>query len=144
MLCVRLVGFSVSSYLVLKLIEEAKAGKADRSTTDVYEYFRQHMALDPLATFKRLRCPVLILQGERDDLVLAHHALEVAQALAAAANTQVLVRVFPNLSHVFTPSPLDKSLSSEQRSQVSPELLETLQPWMVNVLISRRGDRLRK
>jgi len=133
---------------VLQLIEQAKAGKKldkeGAAATSVYEYFRQHLALDPRATFKQVRCPVLILQGERDDLVLAHHALEVAQALAEAGHRQVLVRIFPNLSHVFTASPLDKALAFEQRSQISPDVLETLRTWIVNVLTNNRDERPRE
>src|SRR5262245_3289790 len=67
---------------ILDLIEKAKTGAPDQRLTDTFEYFRQHIALDMSANVKRLRCPVLILQGERDSNLLALHAVETALALS--------------------------------------------------------------
>jgi hypothetical protein len=119
---------------LLMMIDEAKSGKADVKATDLNEYFRQHLKLDLPTAVKRLRCPALILQGERDANVLAHHAITVAQALADAGNKQVVVRIFPNLSHSFMPSPLDKAVPPEHRTQISQEFLDTLQQWVVETL----------
>jgi len=116
-------------------IADAKAGKQDTAVADLREYIRQHLALNQAEIYKRIRCPVLILQGERDALVLAHHAVTAARALADAGNKQVLVRIFPNLSHIFTPSPLDRSLAAENKNDISPEALETIQKWVVEVVI---------
>src|SRR5262245_61426625 len=129
------------SRLVLTLIEEAKAGKPDSAVTDLHEYMRQSLALNRAETFKRIRCPVLILQGERDALALAHHAVAAARALADAGNKQVLLRIFPNLSHSFTPSPLDQSVAAEKKNQISPEALETIQKWIADVIIGNKGSR---
>jgi dipeptidyl aminopeptidase/acylaminoacyl peptidase len=101
---------------------------------DPLAYFRQHLEIDPLAIARRVRVPTLILNGERDDNVLPYHALELAQAMADAGNKQVLLRIFPNLTHVFTPSTRDKAVTSTQAEQVSPEVLELLQRWANNVL----------
>jgi hypothetical protein len=127
--------------LVLTLIEEAKAGKPDSAVTDLREYMRQTLALNQAETFKRIRCPVLILQGERDTLVLAHHAIAAARALADAGNKQISLRIFPNLSHTFTPSPLDQSIAAEKKNQISPEALETIQKWIAEVIIGDKGSR---
>jgi len=127
--------------MVLTLIEGAKAGKPDSAVTDLREYMRQSLALNQAETFKRIRCPVLILQGERDAQVLAHHAVAAARALADAGNKQVSLRIFPNLSHTFTPSPLDQSVAAEKKSQISPEALETIQKWIAEVIIGDKGGR---
>lgn len=127
--------------LVLTLIEEAKAGKPDSAVTDLREYMRQTLALNQAETFKRIRCPVLILQGERDALVLAHHAVAAARALADAGNKQVSLRIFPNLSNSFTPSPLDQSIAAEKKNQISPEALETIQKWIAEVIIGDKRSR---
>jgi alpha-beta hydrolase superfamily lysophospholipase len=116
-------------------IDEAKAGKSDSAVADLREYMRQHLALNQAETYKRIHCPVLILQGERDALVLAHHAVAAARALADAGNKQVSVRIFPSLSHIFTPSPLDQSLAAERKNQISPEALETIQKWIAEAVI---------
>lgn len=127
--------------LVLTLIEEAKAGKPDSAMTDLREYMRQTLALNQAETFKRIRCPVLILQGERDAMVLAHHAVATGRALADAGNKQVSLRIFPNLSHTFTPSPLDQSIAAEKKNQISPEALETIHKWIAEVIIGDKGSR---
>jgi dipeptidyl aminopeptidase/acylaminoacyl peptidase len=118
----------------LALIEEAKAGKPDSTASDMREYMRQSLALNQAETFKRIRCPVLILQGERDAMVLAHHAVAAARALADAGNKQVSLRIFPNLSHNFTPSPLEQSVAAEKKNQISPEALETIHKWIASLV----------
>ncbi len=125
--------------LVLTLIEEAKAGKPDSAVSDLREYARQSLAVNQVETFKRIRCPVLILQGERDALVLAHHSVAAARALADAGNKQVSLRILPNLSHTFTPSPLDQSIAAEKKKQVSPEFLETIQKWIAEIISGDKG-----
>jgi alpha-beta hydrolase superfamily lysophospholipase len=116
---------------IMDSIEKAKTGAQDQKLTDTFEYFRQHIALDMAANTKRLRCPVLILQGERDNNVLASHAVETALALSAAGNKQIRLRIFPNLNHTFTPAFASKD---EERKQLSVEMLETLQKWMAELV----------
>lgn len=117
---------------LLQLIAVAQTNRQDASPSDVYEYLRQHAANNPAATIARVRCPVLILQGERDMLVMAYHAIELAQALAEAGNTRASLHIFPNLDHSFTPSPLDPTnATSERPRQASPEVLDTLKTWIV-------------
>ncbi|HMJ26296.1 MAG TPA: alpha/beta fold hydrolase [Pyrinomonadaceae bacterium] len=103
--------------------------------TDKFAYFRQHLEIDPLAVARRVHVPTLILNGERDENVLPYHALELAQAMADSSNKQVLVRIFVNLTHVFTPSTRDNSVTSAQAREVSPEFLDLLQSWAANVLV---------
>ena len=114
---------------LLDRIDEAKAGKPDVTPTDLYEYLRQHLSLNLAETYKRVKCPVLILQGERDALVLPHHAIDAARVLSESGNRRVHLRIFPNLSHVFTPSPLDSGIEAAKRGEISPELLDTIQKW---------------
>ena len=84
---------------------------------------------------KNLMCALaaLVLNGERDSQVLPYHALELAQALAAGGNKQVSLRIFPNLTHLFTPSALDKSVTGERSAEVSEEFLKTLAAWLSGV-----------
>jgi uncharacterized protein len=103
--------------------------------TDQLAYFRQHVESDPLSLARRVRVPTLILNGERDDNVLSYHALDLAQAMADSGNKQVLLRIFPNLTHLFTPSKRDAAVTDAQAVQVSPEFLELLQSWAANVLV---------
>ncbi len=120
--------------MLLALIKEAKAGKQDSTVNDLNEYMRQGLALNQAETYKRIRCPVLILQGERDSMVLAHHAVSAARALADAGNKQVSLRIFPNLSHNFTPVTLDQGVAAEKKNQISPEVPGTIQKWMASLV----------
>lgn len=119
---------SIVTWLLAR-IEEAKAGKPDVAPNDLYEYLRQHLSLNLVETYKRVKCPVLILQGERDALALPHHAIEAARVLAESGNKRVLLRIFPNLSHIFTPSPLDTGIEAAKKGEISPEFLDTIQKW---------------
>jgi hypothetical protein len=60
----------------------------------------------------------------------------LAQALADSGNKQVLVRIFPNLTHLFTPSQLDKAVTEAQAGEVSGDVLETIQKWATQVLVN--------
>jgi pimeloyl-ACP methyl ester carboxylesterase len=104
--------------------------------TDRFAYYRQHLEMDPLAFARRVKVPTLILNGERDDNVLPYHALELAQAMAGSGNKQVLLRIFPNLTHLFTPSTRDRAVTSTQAMEVSAEFLDLLQRWAANVLVN--------
>lgn len=119
-----------------KVFTEVKSKpKPTDPANDPLAYFRQHLEIDPLAIARRVKVPTLILNGERDDNVLPYHALELAQAMADSGNKQVLLRIFPNLTHVFTPSTRDKAVTGAQAGEVSPEVLDLLQRWAVNVLL---------
>jgi hypothetical protein len=59
----------------------------------------------------------------------------LAQAMADSGNKQVLLRIFPNLTHLFTPSQRDKAVTDAQAGEVSPAFLELLQSWAANVLV---------
>lgn len=119
-----------------ELFSEVKSKpKPADPANDPLAYFRQHLEIDPLAFARRVRVPTLILNGERDDNVLSYHALELAQAMADAGNKQVLLRIFQNLTHVFTPSTRDKTITNAQAGEVSAEFLDFLQSWANNVLV---------
>ena len=61
--------------------------------------------------------------------------MAAARALADAGNKQVSLRIFPNLTHTFTPWPLDQSVAAEKKNQISPEALETIQKWIAEVIM---------
>ena len=120
-------------------IEEARAGKQDAAPTDLYEYLRQHLSLNLPDAYRRVKCPVLILQGERDALVLPHHAIDAARALAESGNKRVLVRILPNLSHIFAPSPLDGGVDAKKKQEISLDVLELIKKWAGETLAAKPG-----
>ena len=61
---------------------------------------------------------------------------ELAQTFAAGGNKQVLLRILPNLTHIFTPSTLDKTVTDAQAREVSNDFLDLVQRWAVNILVN--------
>ena len=88
-------------------------------------WFREHAFSNPSALAQKTTCPVLIVQGERDALVLPAHAIALANAFAVGGNTNVSLRILPDLTHLFTPVAGVK----EETEKTSDELLKTLQNW---------------
>ena len=128
--------FNAVARQLIKVFDDARAQpKPADPTTDSLGWFREHLGNDPLAQARKVRAPVLVLNGERDDNVLPYHALELAQAFAASGNNQVTLRIFPNLTHLFTPSRRDPSVTDSQAGEISPEFLQTLQSWATNTLV---------
>ncbi len=102
-----------------KTAPQPAAGAEDRLA-----WFREHAAHDPLATARRVRVPAFVANGERDNLVMPHHALALAGEMAAAGNRRVTLRVFRDLTHLFTPAS-----GGEKSGEVSDEFLRALQEW---------------
>jgi dipeptidyl aminopeptidase/acylaminoacyl peptidase len=123
--------------IILQRFEAARKETTPVSGPDPDAWFREHIHSDPSALARRVKCPVLILNGERDSLVLAHNAIELAQALIAGGNKQVRLRIFPNLTHSFTAASVERSAPAEQLMNVSTEMLETVSAWASATLAAK-------
>ncbi len=122
-----------------QVIADAKAGK-DSSSAMPYnlEWLRQHFAHDPIATIKKVKCPVLILQGEKDVLVLPYHAEALDKALKEAGNSDHQFVILKNLTHLFTEYPyVSGKLDLEAVPVLSTKLLATLTPWVERTLAEK-------
>ncbi|MDQ3062958.1 MAG: prolyl oligopeptidase family serine peptidase, partial [Acidobacteriota bacterium] len=95
----------------------------------------EHLAFDSSAMAQKVKCPVLIVQGERDALVLAYHSIELAKALTNNENKNVSLRIVPNQTHIFTPAVSD---NPQETSKISEEMLQTLQNWAFENLIEKQ------
>lgn len=120
-----------------QVIADAKAGK-DSSTALPYnlEWLRQHFAHDPIATIKKVKCPVLILQGEKDMQVLPYHAEALDRTLKEAGNRDHQLVSFSDLTHLFTEYPyVNGQFNPEAVHGLSQKLLEALTPWVEKRLV---------
>ncbi len=117
---------------LIKQFEEAKLPQ--NSTDKKLDWFREHLASNPSLLAAKVKCPVLIVQGERDALVLAYHSIELAKALADGGNKTVSLRIVPNTTHIFTPAIGD---NPEETSKVSEEMLRTVQNWAFVNLVEK-------
>jgi len=122
--------------LAQTLLRQFEAAKLPQNANDAkFAWFREHLASNPGLIAAKIKCPVLIVQGERDALVLAYHSIELAKALADGGNKNVNLRIVPNQTHIFTPAVGD---NPQETSKISEEMLQTLQNWAFENLFEKQ------
>jgi pimeloyl-ACP methyl ester carboxylesterase len=119
------------SYTSAELIEASLVGDA-RARLASEAWYPHFLDYDPLPPFRRLQMPVLILQGERDEVVLASQADELAATLRSAGNADVSLFVLPDYGHAFT-------ARGDRRdpAPVSDEVLGLVERWLGRVAAPR-------
>lgn len=108
---------------LMKMFADAKL--PENAGNPKFAYFREHANFNPLALTEKVKCPVLILQGERDSQVLAYHAIQLATSLVKSGNKNVSLRILPNLTHSF---------NSAEDAKISEIMLYDLQIWADAIL----------
>jgi len=95
-------------------------------------WIREYFAYDPLPTARKVKQPLLILQGERDRQVDQSHANMLAAAVREAGNKDVTVKEFPTLNHLFLPSTTGSfnEYSHLATNKVPDEVLDILTDWV--------------
>jgi hypothetical protein len=99
-------------------------------------WYKAFLIYDPLPTIRKVKQPILILQGEIDRQVTAEQATALEKAAHDAGNKNVTVRVFPNLNHLFLPAKTGSfnEYSSLTVTSLGDEVLNTLDDWLVSTL----------
>jgi dipeptidyl aminopeptidase/acylaminoacyl peptidase len=95
-----------------KLAEEQEVIHAVQTGADLSKYpaqvrlpwVREFWTYDPLPTIRKVRQPILILQGALDRQVSAEQATMLEEAARSTGNKDVTKRMFPNLNHLFLPA----------------------------------------
>lgn len=95
-------------------------------------WMRYFVTTDPAKFWKKVKCPVLALNGEKDLQVAADENLAaISGALAKGGNKNVSVRKFEGLNHLFqhaaTGLPKDYGQIEET---ISPEVLAAIAGWI--------------
>ncbi|HKG91771.1 MAG TPA: alpha/beta fold hydrolase, partial [Gemmatimonadaceae bacterium] len=95
-------------------------------------WMRAFIDFDPIPTVRRVRQPLLILQGALDRQVTAPQAAALAEAARAAGNPDVTVTVFPSLNHLFLPAKTGafSEYSTLDTTTLGPDVLGTLADWL--------------
>jgi dienelactone hydrolase len=104
-----------------------------RDTLPASLWLRWFRQFDPLTAARRVRQPVLILQGALDRQVSAGQADTLATAMRAGGNRDVTVRVFPGLNHLFLPTDGDGSpaeYATLPETRLPESVLGTLGDWL--------------
>jgi hypothetical protein len=87
---------------------------------------------DPLVMLRKVKTPVLLMQGETDRQISAVQVAELADALARAGNRDVTKLVFPAANHLFLADP-DGDPSGYAKlpeHQMGPRVLVPLADWL--------------
>lgn len=95
-------------------------------------WMRYFLDYDPLATARRVKTPVLVLQGANDRQVTAAQAATLAAAFRAGGNRDVTVRVFPSTNHLFLAdsSGNPAGYATLPSKSIRPEILGTIADWL--------------
>ena len=111
------------------------AAKLD-STDKAVPWVHFFLDYDPIATAKRVRQPVLILQGATDQQVAPAQAPELAAAFRAGGNRDVTMKIFPSTDHLFLADPVGNpsGYASLPSKQLRREVLGTMADWLVSKL----------
>jgi hypothetical protein len=113
--------------------EQALQG-AEQFVNSPLPYLRQARDYDPLPTARRVRAPVLIVQGAVDRQVSAGQADTLSAAMRSGGNRDVTVRKFDGLNHLFLRSPSGTGAPDEYASlpdaAVPAEVLDTIATWL--------------
>jgi dienelactone hydrolase len=95
-------------------------------------WFKEFLLFDPQAAMRRVRQPVLILQGELDRQVTADQATLLDRAARESGNRDVTLSVLPGLNHLFLPARTGawSEYSTLTTTSLSRELLNALGVWL--------------
>lgn len=101
-------------------------------------WVRWFMEHDPLPVARRVRAPVLVLQGQTDRQVTPEQAAELSAAIRQGGNTDVTVTVFPDLNHLFLRDPVGTadpaSYAALPSKEVPAPVLGALADWLAERL----------
>jgi pimeloyl-ACP methyl ester carboxylesterase len=95
-------------------------------------WFRFFLAFDPRPTLRKVRCPVLAINGEKDLQVPSKQNLaEIGKALAEGGNQHVKTVELPGLNHLFQPCKTGAPTEySAIETTIAPEVLRTISDWI--------------
>jgi pimeloyl-ACP methyl ester carboxylesterase len=127
-----------------RLYEAVKEGKSEEELAKIAgegapqvkallsPWFRFFLTYDPRDTLKKVKCPVLAINGEKDLQVVCEGNLKgIEEALQAGGNERFKIVALPGLNHLFqtcrTGAPAEYSQIEET---FAPAALETISGWI--------------
>jgi dipeptidyl aminopeptidase/acylaminoacyl peptidase len=114
----------------------ARAGRGLDSLMAAEPWMHFFLEHDPLETARKVRVPVLILQGATDRQVTVDQAPALERAFKEGGDRSVTMRIFPETNHLFLPDPdgSPAGYSTLPSSRVRPEVVGTLVDWLAKML----------
>ena len=112
-------------------LPEVQLGEQIQALTS--PWFRYFIAYDPATALRKVTCPVLAINGEKDLQVPPGQNLPaIRQALAAAGNKHFEVDELPGLNHLFQTSKTGApSEYAEIEETLSPVVLDKVAAWIL-------------
>lgn len=119
----------------LEIIEKIKRGE---EYIEIYgekeftKWWREHFAHDPVVTIRKVKCPVLIVHGEKDFQVPYENAIKLKNALMESGNTHVTLLIFPNIDHLLKFEPQESGefrYAQTLDREVEPIILKSISSW---------------
>jgi alpha/beta superfamily hydrolase len=103
-----------------------------KELTGKRKWYLEHFNHDPLQTITQVKSKVLILQGQKDRQVFNLHAVMLSNALDRAGHEDHLIRIFPDLDHLFckTTGEGDYGEYAKTERPIDTEFLEFLSDWL--------------
>jgi dienelactone hydrolase len=97
-----------------------------------FDWTKAFLTYDPLTSIRKVRQPILIVQGALDQQVTAEQAEMLAKAARDAGNRDVMVRVFPNLNHMFLIAKTgdESEYSTIQNSAIGEDVIKAIGDWL--------------
>ena len=121
-----------SAIAIVKQNREIIKGKGDWITIMGKRVFTKKMSLEnkynPIDTMKKVKIPVLISHGRKDDINSIEEAKELGDALAEAGNDNFTMIYFGQLDHFF--GPVVKNPPVRDHVEVDAEALKSITNWL--------------
>lgn len=97
-------------------------------------WFRQFIALNPATYLEKVKCPIFVLNGEKDMQVRFEENLSaIENALIKGGNQQYEIKAYPSLNHLFQECETGNVSEYGQIEQtISPEVLSDIEEWLKN------------
>jgi dipeptidyl aminopeptidase/acylaminoacyl peptidase len=117
-------------------LEEAMRQQEVNVAASVEKWRQWSQDRDPLPTARRVRCPVLILQGLTDRAVPPDDARLLEQEIRNGGNERVTVRFFETVNHHFQRDPVGAREGYDRlpTQNLAPEFLEAISDWLARTL----------
>jgi hypothetical protein len=108
---------------------------------DLTPHESSFLKADPAEYDGRVRCPALIIQGGADSTAPVRSAERIAFFMRARGNSDVIVRVFPGVSHSLLPDPvgLPSGWAALPAFLTAPDLLDEMTRWSIAKLKVERA-----
>jgi len=99
-------------------------------------WLREHFLHDPITTIKKVKCPVLIVQGEKDYQIPVGESALLFDALKEAGISPITEEFMPNLNHLMRHHPEEPNLVYRHLDEpVYPRVIDVVTGWISEQIV---------